>query len=149
MISRTEPATFTLCRACWQQDQPALSQVRVRVFVQEQGVPLELEWDPFDAQAVHLLARNLDGQPIGTARILPNGQIGRMAVLAPWRGRGVGTALLREALTIATAPGLPRPFLNAQSSAVNFYRRHGFHPEGDEFLEAGITHQRMRFGPAP
>ncbi|HSQ06393.1 MAG TPA: GNAT family N-acetyltransferase, partial [Chromatiaceae bacterium] len=95
---------FTIRQADWGTDREALRSVRLAVFVQEQGVPEELEWDSVDAGAVHLLGLSAEGTPIATARLLPTGQIGRMAVLPQWRGRGVGTALLREVLSLATAP---------------------------------------------
>jgi predicted GNAT family N-acyltransferase len=132
---------FTLRRASWETDREALRAIRLQVFVEEQGVPVELEWDGLDAQAVHLLAEDRDGRPLGTARLLTSGQIGRMAVLRPWRGRGVGGRLLGEALAIALH--LPRPWINAQESALDFYRRRGFVPQGEGFMEAGIPHVRM------
>jgi predicted GNAT family N-acyltransferase len=141
--SSSDPYPFTVCRASWGIDREALRAIRLRVFVAEQGVPAELEWDGLDAQAVHLLAEDLDGRPIATARLLASGQIGRMAVLRPWRGQGVGGHLLAEALAIAQARHLPRPWLNAQLSALDFYRRRGFTPQGEGFVEAGIPHVRM------
>jgi predicted GNAT family N-acyltransferase len=143
MSSRTDGSTFGVRRAHWDQDREALSLVRVRVFVKEQGVPVELEWDGADAGAMHLLAFDLHQSPIGTARILPSGQIGRMAVLPAWRGHGVGTALLREALALAVGSDLPAPFVHAQTSALAFYHRHGFRAQGLEFWEAGIPHRLM------
>jgi predicted GNAT family N-acyltransferase len=130
---------FGIRRAHWEQDRERLRRVRETVFVQEQQVPAELEWDEWDPSARHLLAVDAEGGPIGTARLLPNGHIGRMAVLAAWRGQGVGSALLAELLRLADGP----TFLNAQTSALGFYRRHGFRAEGEEFMDAGIPHQRM------
>ncbi len=138
----TEPG-FGLRRADWVRDGKALRAVREQVFVREQGVPLALEWDGDDAPALHLLAETPDGSAIGTARLLPDGQVGRMAVLAEWRGRGVGTALLKALLHIAADKHYPPLFLNAQTRAVGFYARHGFEAEGDEFEDAGIPHRRM------
>jgi predicted GNAT family N-acyltransferase len=141
----TEATGFQVRRADWDLDRGALHSVRLAVFVREQGVPEELEWDDADAQAVHLLAlEDASGAAVGTARLLPGGQIGRMAVLPPWRRRGVGTALVRELLTI-TAPAGPPPFLNAQVSALPFYLREGFVPVGEVFEKAGIPHQRMEW----
>jgi predicted GNAT family N-acyltransferase len=130
---------FTIRKADWFADRDRLRLVRETVFVQEQKVPLELERDTADPQALHLLAESADGRPIGTARLLPGGHIGRMAVLRKWRGRGVGSALLRELLRLNAGPC----HLNAQTSAVAFYRRHGFVEEGAEFMDAGIPHRRM------
>lgn len=143
MSSRTESPAFSIRRADWGQDREALRSVRLAVFVREQGVPEELEWDSDDAGAIHLLGLSPEGTPIATARLLPTGQVGRMAVLPQWRGRGVGAALLREALGLASARERPRPFLNAQVSAQGFYARQGFVTEGDVFEEAGIPHRRM------
>lgn len=149
MSSRTDGSTFGVRRAHWDQDRDALTQVRARVFVKEQGVPPELEWDGADAGAIHLLAFDLEASPIGTARVLPSGQIGRMAVLPSWRGRGVGTALLRQALTLAVSLDRPAPFVHAQTSALAFYHRQGFRAQGLEFWEAGIPHRLMVYREAP
>jgi predicted GNAT family N-acyltransferase len=137
------PRGFSVARAEWQRDRGALRAVRRRVFVVEQGVPEALEWDEEDAHAIHLLAMDCALRPIGTARILPSGQIGRMAVVPEWRSHGVGSALLREALRIGRDSRLPPPFLNAQTSALSFYCRMGLVPAGAEFEEAGIPHVRM------
>lgn len=134
---------FSLRRARWPEDGDKLRRVRERVFVEEQHVPLALEWDGRDAEAIHLLAEDAKGRPIGTARLLPDGQIGRMAVLADWRGRGVGRRLLNGLLDIAAGDPALKPFLNAQTDALGFYRDHGFIPQGETFMEAGIPHQRM------
>jgi predicted GNAT family N-acyltransferase len=129
--------------ARWPDEQSAIRALREAVFVAEQGVPPKLEWDGRDTGCLHLLA--LDGQdnPVGTARMLPDGRIGRMAVLAPWRGRGVGHALLQELLRLAAAQGLEKVWLHAQSRAADFYRRHGFQVVGEPFEEAGIPHVAM------
>lgn len=119
--------------------------VRLAVFVHEQQVPEALEWDGLDHDAVHLIAETADGMPIGTARLLPSGQIGRMAVLPDWRAQGVGSRLLIEVLRIASNTGYPAPFMHAQTAAAAFYRSMGFETEGEVFDEAGISHQRMVF----
>jgi predicted GNAT family N-acyltransferase len=141
MSSPSEP--FRVQLADWQRDGADLAGVRTRVFVEEQGVAPELEWDGEDTDAVHLIARDPSGRAIGTARLLASGQIGRMAVLAEWRGRGVGAALLDAALAAALGPGRPAPFLHAQTSAEGFYARRGFRPRGAVFEEAGIPHRLM------
>ncbi len=134
---------FHIRRARWPEDWEALQLVREQVFVQEQGVPLELEWDGRDAQAFHLLAEDRRGHPIGMARLLPEGHIGRMAVVRPWRGRGVGTALLRAMVEEGRRRGLERLVLSAQLEAVPFYERAGFRALGEVFEDAGIPHRRM------
>ena len=128
--------------ADWNVDRAALRAVREQVFVREQGVPVELEWDKFDPLCQHLVAEKA-GQAIGTGRLLPDGHIGRMAVLASWRGQGVGSALLEALLRLAHDRGIRRVRLNAQSRAVAFYQRHGFVAEAQEFIEAGIPHRSM------
>ena len=135
---------FSIQRVSWREGEHALRRVREQVFVREQGVPVALEWDGRDPDALHLLAQDAEGAPIGTARMLADGQIGRMAVLPPWRGKGVGSALLAELLAIAARQHYPPLFLNAQIQVVNFYRRAGFEPEGEVFMDAGIPHRRMR-----
>lgn len=134
---------FRVRIAHWPQDRAALRQIRDAVFIEEQQVPEALEWDGTDADALHLLALDDKGRPIGTARLRPSGQIGRMAVLAPWRRRGVGSALLRRLLAEAAQGDWPELFLNAQLSALPFYTRHGFRPQCEVFEEAGIPHRRM------
>lgn len=123
---------------------PELRAIRETVFVREQNVPLEEEWDQLDPQCVHVVARTLDGIPIGTGRLTPERTIGRMAVLREWRGKGVGDALLLALIEQARQRGWPEVALNAQESAIGFYLRHGFVAEGERFQEAGIEHQRMR-----
>ncbi len=134
---------FTIRQARWPEDREALRAVRETVFVEEQGVPLALEWDGRDAEALHLLAEDEQGRPIGTGRLLPDGHIGRMAVLAAWRGRGVGTALLRRLMDLGVAQGHRRLVLAAQLTAIPFYQRLGFEPVGEVFEDAGISHRRM------
>jgi predicted GNAT family N-acyltransferase len=121
-----------------------LRAVREIVFVQEQQVPLEEEWDALDPHCVHVIARADDGTPIGTGRLTPEHKIGRMAVLKPWRGRGVGDAMLLALIDEAQQRGWREVSLNAQVSAIDFYLRHGFEPYGERFREAGIEHQAMR-----
>ncbi len=134
---RVEPADFAT-------DLADLRLVRETVFVQEQNVPIEEEWDDLDPQCRHVLARDLENRPIGTGRLTPEHKIGRMAVLRDWRGRGVGDALLVALMDQARALGWTEVSLNAQVSAESFYRRHGFEPYGPRFEEAGIEHQAMR-----
>jgi predicted GNAT family N-acyltransferase len=129
--------------AHWSRDRASLMTVRLAVFVEEQGVPRELEQDESDPDCRHLLAFSADGAPVGTARLTPAGQIGRMAVLREWRGRGVGRRLLNCLLDIAAQSGRQEVFLNAQCTAGAFYRLAGFRPTGPVFEEAGIPHQRM------
>lgn len=117
--------------------------VREQVFVHEQGVPADLERDRWDALCAHVLARDAGGAAIGTGRLLPDGRIGRMAVIAAWRGRGVGEAMLETLVGLAAAQGMARVELHAQLPAQDFYARQGFVPEGAVFREAGLDHVQM------
>ena len=128
----------------FQQALAELRAVRDEVFVTEQNVPVELEHDARDPLCTHVIARLLDGTPIGTGRLTTDRHIGRMAVLAPWRGRGVGDALLLALVEQARLRGWHDVHLNAQVPALGFYERHGFQPEGERFMEAGIEHQSMQ-----
>jgi predicted GNAT family N-acyltransferase len=127
----------------WSSHRDALRAVRDRVFIQEQQVPRALEWDGEDETASHFLAVDQAGRALGCARLLPSGQIGRMAVLHEHRGRGLGLRLLQEAIEAAKQQGFERVFVHAQAHAAGFYRKAGFLAVGGEFMEAGIPHQAM------
>jgi len=135
--------SFTVHLANWQTDGPALHAIRETVFIHEQQVPVELEWDEFDASCLHALALDSAGNPVGTARLLPDGHIGRMAVLREWRGHGVGSALLLWLLAEAKERHLQQVVVNAQTYAVGFYTKFDFQTAGEEFIDAGIPHVRM------
>jgi predicted GNAT family N-acyltransferase len=133
--------------ADWHGHGSALRAVREAVFIREQGVPVELEWDEFDATCIHLMAMDAAENVIGTARLLQQhgmqGGIGRMAVLKEWRGKGVGDALMRRLLKEAAARQIQQVTLNAQAHATGFYARFGFVVTGGQFVEAGIPHVKM------
>lgn len=129
--------------ADWAQDKNDLKQIRTEVFIVEQHVPVELEWDEDDNKCVHFIVRN-NGNAIATARLKPDGHIGRMAVLKPDRTKGVGAKLLKFVLTHAENQGMKKAFLNAQVNVIGFYEKHGFIVLGDEFLDAGIPHRAMQ-----
>lgn len=118
--------------------------IRHAVFVQEQGVPAAIELDEWDPLSLHAIARDGDGRAIGTGRLLPDGHIGRMAVLRAARGSGAGTAILLALMDAARERGHREVVLNAQTHAASFYRRLGFVEEGDVFDDAGIAHIAMR-----
>jgi predicted GNAT family N-acyltransferase len=128
----------------WERARDAASRIRHRVFVKEQRVPLTMELDESDPQSLHALAYAPDGAAVATGRLLPDGSIGRMAVLEAWRRRGFGSAILERLVAAAHARGDREVTLSAQVHALEFYRRHRFVPEGETYLEAGIAHQRMR-----
>jgi len=128
----------------WRRLRDDAQQVRVEVFVAEQKVPLELEWDEMDALSVHAVAYDERGMPVATGRLLPDGHIGRMAVRRPMRGRGIGAAVLQALIAEAARRGDAAVALNAQIRAEAFYTRFGFVREGMEFIEAGIPHIAMR-----
>lgn len=134
---------FTIIQASWLENEADLRFIRETVFMREQQVPEELEWDGEDLSAVHLLALDEEKKPIGCARILHDGHIGRMAVLGVWRRRGVGSALLHRAVEAVRAQALHTAFLDAQVYAIPFYERYGFRVEGEEFMDAGISHRHM------
>ncbi|MEA1890985.1 MAG: GNAT family N-acetyltransferase [Pseudomonadota bacterium] len=140
----TDSEEYRLRSAAWPADIALLREVREAVFVIEQKVPIELEWDDLDAVCEHVLAIDNANRPIGTGRLSPDGLIGRMAVLRTCRGMGVGSAILRLLLAKATARKMPQVILNAQISALTFYERFGFITEGPEFMDAGIPHRKMR-----
>ena len=127
----------------WATDEAKLRAVRIAVFVIEQNIPEELEWDTFDAVSMHALAEDASGSPVGCGRLLPDGHIGRMAVVSDWRGRGIGAALLTRLIELARERGDARVRLHAQTQAMPFYARFGFAPVGAEFSEAGIPHRTM------
>ncbi|WP_341679039.1 GNAT family N-acetyltransferase [Niveibacterium sp. SC-1] len=117
--------------------------IRETVFVVEQGVPTEMERDEWDGRSQHLLA-SLAGRAVGTARLLPDGHVGRLAVLPGARGLGVGQALMRRMHELALERGMSTLVLHAQIQAEDFYRALGYLPEGEVFMEAGIPHLTMR-----
>ena len=137
------PYRFTVRRVDWPEARDGLRSVRRAVFIDEQSIPEDMEWDEFDEASDHAIAEDSAGTAVGCARLLPDGHIGRLAVLSAWRGRGVGSALLMQLVELARARGHARAILNSQAHAMPFYARHGFVAEGDEYLEAGIPHQTM------
>lgn len=128
----------------WRDGRTLLSSVRTEVFVAEQQVPVEIERDGRDAGCAHVLAENPSGTPIGAGRLMPDGRIGRMAVLRAWRGAGVGGAMLQALMAEAKQRGHRECHLHSQSHAKAFYERYGFAVQGDEYYEAGIAHIAMR-----
>jgi predicted GNAT family N-acyltransferase len=138
-------------------DREACFAVRKEVFVREQGVPEDIEYDAYDETAVHVLAVRADGVPLGTGRLLHGeaaaakiggdltvGSLGRLAVAQQARGLGIGVALVRAIEDVARARGLAAVDLHAQTHALGFYERLGYEAYGPEYPEAGIPHRAMR-----
>ncbi|MFT4099585.1 MAG: GNAT family N-acetyltransferase [Burkholderiaceae bacterium] len=138
-----ERSAMRLVLGDWPSLQPDASRVREAVFVREQGIPIELEWDEWDPRSLHCVAYD-DGRAVATGRLLPDGHIGRMAVLKPHRSTRLGGKVL-EALIAAGRERGHRSFeLSAQQYVAHFYRRHGFAQIGEPYDEVGIPHVRMR-----
>lgn len=132
--------------AAWERDRASLERVRRCVFVEEQGVPEAEEWDAADRDAHHVLAEDANRDAVGTGRLEATGKIGRIAVLPPHRGGGLGSAIVRHLVNQATELGYARVYLHAQAAATGFYERLGFRAEGPVFDEVGIPHVRMNLG---
>ena len=127
----------------WEKARAHAAPIRFTVFVEEQGVLREIELDEHDADCVHAVVFD-GGRAVGTGRLLPDGHIGRMAVLKDWRRRGVGALMLKALVERARQRGDKEVLLAAQVRAVPFYRTHGFVVVGGVYIEAGIEHQDMR-----
>ncbi len=128
--------------ANWEKEKPMLRTIRHEVFITEQLVPEEMEWDEFDDSATHFLCL-LEGKVIATARLKPDGQIGRMAVLKDYRGFGYGNKLLVFFIQTAREKNIKKLYLHAQVSAIAFYEKQGFSVCSDVFYEANIPHREM------
>ena len=133
----------------WSDLAPAARLVRDEVFVGEQKVPLDMEHDAHDAICLHVVAETAAGEAVGTGRLLPDGHIGRLAVRRPWRGTGVGGAMLALLIEEAREAGHAAVVLNAQVAAIGFYQDFEFEAVGPRFMEAGIEHQAMQLSLRP
>jgi predicted GNAT family N-acyltransferase len=134
---------FSLRIATWKELGAGARAVRQAVFIDEQKVPANLEWDDRDEDCVQLLATDAKGNAIGTGRLLKDGAIGRIAVLAAHRGCGLGRGIMEALIAEARSLGFAETYLTAQTQAKEFYEKLGFAVTGDEFLEAGIPHITM------
>ncbi len=140
------PARFPAAHPATAEDWPEVAELRTRVFVQEQGVPPEIEQDDRDATAVHAVSRDAAGRVVATGRLLVDGErasIGRMAADPAVRGRGHGAAVLAELHRQAALRGVREVELHAQVTARRFYERAGYTAVGEEYEEAGIAHVTM------
>lgn len=121
---------------------PHIKRIRELVFIAEQGVPVELEFDGLDTIALQLLV-SIGGQYVGTGRMLDDGRIGRVAILKEFRGLGLGAKVVQALVAEAARLGYSRVYLGAQIQALDFYAKIGFAPFGEEFMDAGIPHLAM------
>ena len=135
--------SITVIQTNWQLDEELIKSVRTPVFVQEQQVPYEIDFDSNDAMAVHWLALNENDVPVGTARLLEDGHFGRMAVIKMYRNQGIGRSIIQTAMDYASSVGMESIYLNSQLQAKSFYEALGFTEYGDVFLEASIEHISM------
>ena len=135
---------FVIQVVSWQTHAAPLKAVREEVFIKEQHVPVELEWDGLDVAAQHLLALSNAGEAICCARLPGDGSIGRMAVLKTWRGLGVGSALLNKAVELYRQQDIQNITLSAQVHAIPFYEKSGFEVCSEPYLDADILHVDMR-----
>ena len=124
------------------ENEQAIREVRDTVFIQEQNIDPDIEFDGLDESAVHAIVYSAD-QPVGTGRILNDGHIGRIAILKAFRGQGLGSKIVLSLIDEATREEYPRVYLGSQKHAIDFYTKLGFEPFGDEFMEAGIPHLSM------
>lgn len=134
---------YSIYLARWAESENEIRSIRSEVFIKEQHVPEELEWDGMDEEAIHVIAMDENQQPVGTGRLLSTGQIGRMAVLPQERNKGIGSDMLDTLIRYAQQHLATTVFLNAQLYAVGFYKRHGFVQVGENFEDANIPHCKM------
>jgi predicted GNAT family N-acyltransferase len=127
----------------YEESESDIRAIRDAVFGEEQGVPRELDWDGNDSRCIQVVATDDEGKAIGTGRMQPDGKIGRLAVLKPWRGQGIGAQMVEALIQSARRRGLEKVYLHAQLHAVSFYENLGFVKDGEEFIEAGIPHINM------
>jgi predicted GNAT family N-acyltransferase len=128
----------------WSSCHEHATRIRHAVFVEEQGVPIDMELDADDETSIHALAFvDSERNPVGTGRLLPDAHIGRLAVLPPYRGRHIGSALLAELVDEARRRGHVQVALAAQVHALDFYTAHGFRAQSDVFLDCDIEHVAM------
>lgn len=133
---------ITIKKADFKKNSADIKRIRTSVFIQEQNVPVELEWDELDKDAIHILAY-YDNEVVATARLLNDGQIGRMAVLKSFRRRTIGKKMLNYLLQLADNNNISTIFLSAQTHALDFYKKNGFSVTGSEYMDAGIPHYKM------
>lgn len=124
------------------EDKTVIRSIRESVFIIEQVIDPDIEFDQYDAKALHVLLY-VDNRPVGTGRILDDGHIGRIAILSEYRGQGLGSKIIQQLIDVARKRGYQRVYLGAQSQAIDFYTKLGFTLFGEVFFEAGIEHLSM------
>ena len=136
-------ANTQILQVNWQGAENDLRIIRTKVFIEEQQVAPDFEWDEIDTTAVHLLAMS-ENLPIACLRIIKYQKIGRMAVLKDYRAMGLGMALLLEAIKICKKQGTKNIYLTAQTHAIGFYKRVGFKEVSAVYQDANIPHVDMQ-----
>ncbi len=136
--------SYTVRTATWQADRAELELVRRQVFIVEQKIPESEEWDDEDENSSHVLVFSEKRDVVGTGRIDANGKIARLAVLAEYRGQGVGSAMLTRLIDEARQRGFTQVYLHSQTHALNFYKKFGFVSDEEIFSEGGIPHVLAR-----
>ena len=134
---------YHIKKTSWNENKDALSEIRRKVFIEEQNVPEELEWDEHDQHCTHVLVTDETNKAIACGRLKTDGHIGRMAVLKNYRSAGIGTSILKELLAHAKSLNIEKVYLHAQTSAISFYEKQGFEVISEEFMDAGIAHKSM------
>jgi len=135
---------YKIIQTSWKKSHRKLSEVRRKVFIEEQQVAEELEWDKYDTECFHILLTDKKNNAIATGRMKKNGHIGRMAVLKQYRNQGIGSAILNKLTDIARRNDFSELYLHAQTSAIGFYQKHDFIICSEEFMDAGILHKTMK-----
>lgn len=133
---------FSVKQGSWDQLQQDAKLIRELVFICEQNIPEQDEWDDQDAISQHFVVYE-QNQPIATARLLVNNSVGRVAVLKAYRGQGIGRLIMLEIIAYAQAQKRPSLQLSSQVHAISFYEKLGFSVQGDEYDECGIPHIEM------
>ncbi len=140
---------FTISIVSWYDKQAELYSIRRAVFIEEQNVPESIELDGRDPDCFHVLASDKNGRPVGTARMDNKGKIGRMAVLQDHRRRGIGRKMIQALMDYGRKNSITDFHVSSQVTAIGFYRKMGFEPFGEEFIEAGIKHINMKLKNPP
>lgn len=136
-------STYQIVDGAWDQLQHDAMSVREQVFIQEQQIAAQDEWDEQDAVSLHFVIYR-DGQAIATARLLQDHSVGRVAVLKAYRGQGLGQLIMQYIIALAQQQQRPQLHLSAQTHALDFYKQLGFEQQGEVYLECNIPHIHMQ-----